>query len=70
MNKKPITSTYKHLYIYIFIYLSAIIDIQDELDYWYIVKKHTNNREETKAAGKICSLLLPVSKQFKYFYIV
>lgn len=44
----------------------AILDIEDEGDYWCVVKKHTKNKEESMAAEKICSLLLPVTKQLKY----
>lgn len=44
----------------------AILDIEDEGDYWCVVKKHTKNKEESIAAEKICSLLLPVTKQLKY----
>jgi len=43
----------------------AILDIEDEADYWCVVKKHTSNKEESIAAEKICSLFLPVSKQLK-----
>lgn len=44
----------------------AIVDIEDEAEYWTVVKKHTNNKSESIAAGKICSLFSPVTKQLKY----
>lgn len=42
------------------------MDIEDEADYWSVVKKHTNHKAEAKAAEKICSLFIPVAKQLKY----
>ncbi|XP_060838419.1 cytoplasmic dynein 2 heavy chain 1 [Rhopalosiphum padi] len=46
-------------------HLGAILDLEDEAEYWCVVKKHTSNKEESIAAGKICSLFLPVTKQLK-----
>lgn len=44
----------------------AILDIEDEAEYWSVVKKNSNNKEESRASGKICSLFMPVAKQLKY----
>lgn len=44
----------------------AIIDIEDEAEYWMVVKTHTKNKSELIAAEKICSLFSPVTKQLKY----
>jgi len=49
-----------------YILFVAILDIEDESDYWCVVQKHTKNKGESIAAGKICSLFLPVTKQLKY----
>jgi len=49
-----------------YILFVAILDIEDESDYWCVVQKHTKNKEESIAARKICSLFLPVTKQLKY----
>jgi len=43
----------------------AILDIGDEADYWSVMKTHTNNKEQSLAAEKICALLTPVTKQLK-----
>lgn len=56
--------------IIFFVVPTAILDIEDEADYWSVVKNHTNNKEESIAAGKIYSLFLPVTKQLKYYIFV
>lgn len=47
----------------------AILDIEDEADYWCVVQKHTKNKKESIAAEKICSLFSPITKQLKYIIL-
>lgn len=51
-------------------YFVVILDIEDEADYWFVVKKNTNNKEESIAAGKIYSLFSPVTQQLKYYFCI
>ncbi|XP_050420010.1 cytoplasmic dynein 2 heavy chain 1 [Adelges cooleyi] len=46
-------------------HLGVILDLQDEADYWSVVKKNTKNKAESVAADKICCYLTPVAKQLR-----